>query len=113
MKHYFNPMSRALTTHWMLTELNAEHEQVMVDFEAGDSRSAEFRAINPMGKVPTLVDDGVVVTEVAAICAYLADKYPEKGFAPPSTLPSAGATTDICSFPAQRLNPCSRQNLSV
>ena len=87
MKHYFNPMSRAITTHWMLTELDVEHDQVIVDVQAGESRTPEYRAINPMGKIPTLVDDGVVVTEVAAICAYLADKYPDKGFAPPTDSP--------------------------
>jgi len=83
MKHYFNPMSRAITTNWMLTELDAEHEQVVVDFVSGAISSLKYRRINPMGKVPTLVDGDVVVTEVAAICAYLADRYPEKGLAPP------------------------------
>lgn len=105
MKHYFNPMSRAVTTHWMLTELNAEHEQVMVDFQAGDSRSAEYRALNPMGKVPTLLDDGVVVTEVAAICAYLADKYPEKGLAPPIDSPQRGSYYRYLFFPGTTLEP--------
>lgn len=83
MKHYFNPMSRAMTTNWMLTELDAEHEQVVVDLVSGETGSLRYRSINPMGKVPTLVDGDVVVTEVAAICAYLADRYPEKGLAPP------------------------------
>ncbi len=83
MKHYFNPMSRAVTTHWMLTELDAPHEQIIVDFQAGENNTPEYRAINPMGKVPALVDGDVVVTETAAICAYLADKFAEKGLAPP------------------------------
>lgn len=82
MKHYFNPMSRAMTTHWMLIELGAVHEQVVVDFTNGETDTPEYRAINPMGKIPVLVDGDVVVTEVAAICAYLADKFPEKGLAP-------------------------------
>lgn len=64
--------------------LGAEHEQIFVDVQSGGTASAEYREINPMRKVPTLVDDGVVVTEVAAICAYLADKYPEKGLASPT-----------------------------
>lgn len=83
MKHYFNPMSRAVTTHWMLVELGVPHEQIVVDLTSGEGTTPEFRAINPMGKIPVLVDDDVVVTEAAAICAYLADKYPEKGLAPP------------------------------
>lgn len=82
MKHYFNPMSRGATTDWMLKELGITHEQVIVDLGAGENKSAEFREINPMEKLPALVDGETVVTEVAAICAYLADKYPDKGFAP-------------------------------
>ncbi|MEZ5559165.1 MAG: glutathione S-transferase family protein [Pseudomonadales bacterium] len=105
MKHYFNPMSRAATTHWMLTELNAEHEQIVVDIAAGESRTDEYRAINPMGKVPTLVDDGVVITEVAAICAYLADRYPEKGFAPPIDSPQRGLYYRYLFFPGTTLEP--------
>jgi phenylpropionate dioxygenase-like ring-hydroxylating dioxygenase large terminal subunit/glutathione S-transferase len=83
VKHYCNPASRAVTTIWMLRELDVPHEEIVVDFAAGEQQSPEFRAINPMGKVPALVDGDTVVTEVAAICAYLADKFAEKGFAPP------------------------------
>ena len=83
MKHYFNPRSRGATTDWMLKELDAPHEQIVVDFMAGENNSPEYRAINPMGKVPTLVDGDAVVTETAAICAYLADKFADKGLAPP------------------------------
>lgn len=82
MKHYFNPMSRGVTTDWMLKELDVPHEQIIVDIAAGENKSAEYRKINPMQKLPALVDGETVVTEVAAICAYLADKFPEKGFAP-------------------------------
>ena len=65
MKHYFNPMSRAATTDWMLKELDTPHEQIIVDFLGGENNSPEFRAINPMGKVPVLVDGDAVVTETA------------------------------------------------
>jgi len=105
MKHYFNPMSRAVTTNWMLTELGAEHEQVLVDFVAGDSRSPEYRRINPMGKIPTLVDGDVVVTEVAAICAYLADRYPEKRLAPPPDSRERGRYYRYLFFPGTTLEP--------
>lgn len=83
MKHYCNPMSRAATTIWMLEELDAPHEQIVLDIASAEQRSPEYLAINPMGKVPALVDGDAVVTEVAAICAYLADKFSEQGFAPP------------------------------
>lgn len=83
MKHYCNPKSRAATTIWMLKELDVPHEQIVVDFAAAEQESPDYRAINPMGKVPALVDGDAVVTEVAAICAYLADKFPDKRLAPP------------------------------
>jgi glutathione S-transferase len=105
MKHYFHPMSRAVTTHWMLTELEAEHEQILVDFTAGESSTPEYRAINPMGKIPALVDDGVVVTETAAICAYLADKFPDKGFAPPVGSSQRGRYYRYLFFPGTTLEP--------
>lgn len=82
MKHYFNPMSRGVTTDWMLKELDAPHEQIIIDLTTGENNLPEFRKINPMGKLPVLVDGETVVTEVAAICAYLADKFPEKKLAP-------------------------------
>lgn len=87
MKHYFNPMSRGVTTDWMLKELDVPHEQIIIDFSTGENNSPEYRKINPMGKVPALVDGDAVVTEVAAICAYLADKFPEKKLAPEAGSP--------------------------
>ncbi|RBP48792.1 glutathione S-transferase family protein [Arenicella xantha] len=82
MKHYFNPMSRGVTTDWMLKELDAPHEQVIVDLANEDDNLLDLRKINPMGKLPVLEDNGTVITEVAAICAYLADKFPDKRLAP-------------------------------
>ncbi|WP_417461495.1 glutathione S-transferase family protein [Kordiimonas sp.] len=105
MKHYFNPMSRAVTTHWMLLELDAAHEQVVVDFTNGETATPEFRAVNPMGKVPTLVDGDVVVTEVAAICAYLADKFPEKGLAPDMGSDERGTYYRYMFVPGTTLEP--------
>ena len=82
MKHYYNPMSRSVTTDWILKELDIKHEQIAIDFTKNTPELLQLRQINPMGKLPTLVDGESVVTEVAAICAYLADKYPEKKLAP-------------------------------
>ena len=90
MKHYYHPMSRAVTTDWMLKELDVPHEQIMIDYGTGENETDEFQAINPMRKLPALVDDGLVVTEVAAICLYLADKYFEKGMAPALDSPLRG-----------------------
>ncbi len=105
MKHYYHPHSRAMGTHWMLLELEAPHEQVVVDFAAGETATDEFRAINPMGKLPTLVDGDVVVTESAAICAYLADKYIDRGLAPPLDSPARGSYYRYLMFPSAVLEP--------
>ena len=105
MKHYYHPMSRAVTTDWMLRELGVEHEQVVIDYMAGDNNTPEYRAINPMCKVPALVDGDIVVTETAAICAYLADKYPEKGMAPPVDSALRGQYYRYLFFPGTTLEP--------
>ncbi len=105
MKHYCNPMSRAMTSLWMFAELDVEPEQIFVDLQAGETATPEFRKINPMGKIPVLVDDGVVVTEVAAICAYLADKFPEKGFAPAVGSPARGKYYRYMFVPGTTIEP--------
>ena len=103
MKHYFNPMSRAATTAWMLAELDVPHEQILIEMPAGEN--AEYREINPMGKVPALVDGDVLVTEAAAICAYLADRFPEKKLAPPPDSPERGRYYRYLFFPVVTLEP--------
>ena len=105
MKHYFHPMTRAVTSDWMLKELDAPHEQIVIDFPAGEQNSPEYRAINPMGKVPALVDGDAVVTESAAICAYLADKFSDKGFAPPPGSTDRGRYYRYLFFPGVTLEP--------
>jgi len=79
---YTNPLSRGSIAHWMLEEVGAPYRMEIVAY--GDAMKAPaYRALNPMGKVPTLTHGDVVVTEAAAICAYLADAFPEAGLAPP------------------------------
>jgi len=86
---YTNPMSRGRIVRWMLEEVGEPYETVLLDY--GTSMKApEYLAINPMGKVPAIVHKGTVVTEAAAICAYLADMFPEKGLAPNPRDPSRG-----------------------
>jgi glutathione S-transferase len=79
---YHNPMSRGRIVHWMLEEANAPYEMKVVSFAKGEHKSPEFLAVNPMGKIPAIVHRGTVVTEAAAICAYLADAFPAAGLAP-------------------------------
>jgi len=85
---YTNPMSRGRIVRWMLEELGQPYK---VEYLAYDGLKApEYLAINPMGKVPALTHDGNVVTEGAAICAYLAAAFPEAGLQPePGTAASA------------------------
>lgn len=85
---YTNPMSRGRIARWMLEETGAAYETVFLTY--GDTmKGADFLSINPMGKVPAIVHDGQIVTETAAICAYLADAFPDAGLAPP--LPNRAA----------------------
>jgi len=78
---YTNPMSRGQIARWMLEEVGAPYEPRILDYGT-TMKGADYLAVNPMGKVPAVVHDGKVVTECAAICAYLADAFPAAGLAP-------------------------------
>jgi glutathione S-transferase len=79
---YTNPMSRGQTVRWMLEEVGAPYETRILGY--GTSMKEEpYLSVNPMGKVPAIVHNDKVVTEVAAICCYLADAFPDAGLAPP------------------------------
>ena len=78
---YTNPMSRGQIARWMLEEVGAPYEQVLLDYGT-TMKAPDYLAINPMGKVPAIKHGHTVVTEGAAICAYLADAFPEAGLAP-------------------------------
>lgn len=80
---YTNPMSRGRIARWMVEETGQPYETVIVPFGPA-MKSADYRAVNPMGKVPAVRHGDVVVTECAAICAYLADTFPEAKLAPPN-----------------------------
>ena len=78
---YTNPQSRGQTVRWMLEELGESYETVLLDYGT-TMKAPEYLAINPMGKVPAIKHGDVVVTEGAAICAYLADALPDARLAP-------------------------------
>lgn len=80
---YTNPMSRGQIVRWMLEEVGHPYEQVLLDYGT-TMKAADYLAINPMGKVPAIKHGDTVVTEGAAICAYLADAFPDAGLAPPT-----------------------------
>ena len=87
---YSNPMSRGRIARWMLEEIGEPYEVRHLDFGPA-MKEASFRAINPLGKVPALIHRGAVVTEGAAICAYLADAFPAADLAPAPTSPDRAA----------------------
>jgi glutathione S-transferase len=77
---YTNPQSRGRIVRWMLEEVGAPYETQIIGYDQMNSDA--YLAVNPMGKVPAIKHRGHVVTECAAICAYLADVFPEAGLAP-------------------------------
>ena len=79
---YTNPMSRGRIARWMLEEVGEAYETVLLDYGT-TMKSPDYLAVNPMGKVPAIRHGDTVVTEAAAICAYLADAFPQAGLAPP------------------------------
>lgn len=87
---YHHPFTRAASVIWMLEEVGAPYELRWLDLMKGHGRSPEYLALNPMGKLPTLVDGDVVVTEVAAIGLYLADRYAAGRLAPALDDPRRG-----------------------
>lgn len=86
---YTHPMSRGRIARWMLEEVGRPYRTEVLDYGPA-MKAPAYRAINPMGKVPTIRHNGIVVTEAAAICAYLADAFPEAGLAPPPGDPLRG-----------------------
>jgi glutathione S-transferase len=79
---YTNPMSRGRIARWMLEEVGIPYRREILTF-GGTMKESDYRQLNPMGKVPTIVHGRQVVSECAAICAYLADAFPQAGLAPP------------------------------
>lgn len=112
---YTHPMSRGRIVRWMLEELDAPYEVKIIQYGT-DMQSAEYRAINPMGKVPAIAHNDTVVTETAAICAYLADQFPEKNLAPAPTSSERGAYYRWLFFAAGAVEAaafCKRQGLEM
>ncbi len=91
MKLYNNPQSRSLTLLPLLKELQIEDQIEQVEVAYEHMHQQAYTRINPMGKVPCLVDQGVIISEMAAIFIYLADKYRDKGLAPALDDPKRGA----------------------
>ena len=82
MKLYWAPRTRSFTTLWMMEETGQPYERILIDTTTGAQKSSDYLAINPMGKVPALQDGDATMAEAAAICTYVADRYPDAHLAP-------------------------------
>lgn len=88
---YHAPRTRAFTALWLLEELGVPYTLDSFDLRSGRAKSAEYRALNPMGKVPLIVDHGRPVSETGAIAVYLGDRYGSGELAPGVDDPDRGA----------------------
>jgi len=91
MKLYHSPQTRSLRPRWLLEELGVPYDLQTLDMAKKDHKSAEYLKIHPHGVVPALVDGDIVMFESAAICLYLADKFPDKQLAPAVGSPERAA----------------------
>ena len=83
MQLYWCPRTRSFTALWLMEETGQPYERVLIDISTGAQKQADYLAINPMGKVPALKDGEVTLAENAAICAYVAERYPDAKLTPP------------------------------
>ena len=83
MQIFYSPKSRSFAALWAMEETGEPYERVLTDINTGDQKKPAYLAINPMGKVPGLRDGDATMGEVAAICAYIGDRYPNAKLAPP------------------------------
>ena len=94
--------SRSIRCQWALRELGVDYEKVEVDVV---HKPDWFLELNPMGKVPVLVDGDITLIESAAICMYLADKYPDKGLAPAINTPERAAYYQWIAYAINEIDP--------
>jgi len=102
---YFAPGSSSMAVHIALHEIRAPFEGKPMSFKQNDMRAAEFLKINPAGKVPTLLIDGRVLTEVAGILFYLARRFPEAQLLPHGDIEAEAHVVSWMSFIASTLHP--------
>lgn len=87
---YHATPSRSSVVLWMLEEIGEPYDIHLLSLAAGDNLKPDYLAVNPMGKVPALSHNGTIITEVAAICTYLADAFPQKKLNVPVGTPQRG-----------------------
>jgi glutathione S-transferase len=108
---YFSPGSSSMAVHIALHEIGAPFEAKTLSFARNETRTPQFLAINPAGKVPTLLVDGRPLTEVAGCLFYLARRFPEAKLLPNGDFESEAQAVSWMSFIASTLHPARRQGL--
>ena len=102
---YHAAPSRSSVVHWMLEEVGQPFQIKPIDLAKGEQKAPDYLALNPMGKVPALAHRGVVITEVAAVCCYLADAFPAAALAPAIGDPDRGTYLRWLFFSPGTLEP--------
>ena len=102
---YFAPRTKSGRVRWMLEELGVAYDLRVVDLEGGEGARVEYRRIHPLGEVPALVDDDLVVLNPTAICMYLADRFPDRQMAPPVGSPDRARYYQWMSFAGDTVEP--------
>ena len=108
---YFAPGSSSMAVHIALHEIGVPFEARPMSFKKDDMRSPDYQALNPEGKIPTLVVDGRPLTEVAAILFYLAQHFPDASLLPRDDIEADAQALSWMSFAASTLHPARRRGL--
>jgi glutathione S-transferase len=111
MKLYFNPQSRAVIAKWMLDECGAPYEIVPIDIQKREHKTPGFLRVNPAGKLPALVDGDATLFESAAICLYLAEKFPAARLAPAVGAPERARYLTLMVYSTSQLEPAMGDSL--
>jgi glutathione S-transferase len=111
LKLYFDPQSRSQVAKWMLDESGVEYEIVTTLIREKAHKRPEYLKINPAGKLPALVDGRTRVFENAAICMYVADKFPQARLAPPADSPDRGRYLSLMVYSTAQLEPAMGDSL--
>lgn len=113
MKIFWAPQTRSPRVLWMLEELGVNYQRELVDLRNPNRKdSDEFRAASPMGKVPAIVDGDVRMSESAAICLYLADRYSAGKLAPAVDHPSRGKFLYWLMYTPAVIEPCMSEKVN-
>jgi glutathione S-transferase len=105
---YYSPGAASMAVHWMLIELGVAFEAKLVNVQAGEQRSPEYLRVNPSGRVPSLVVDGVPHGESAALLMLLAERHPDQGLAPLPGSPARADWLELMIYLANTLLPAMR-----